>query len=90
MTVDPMEGVSSNSSTTAAGEAAQLPRRAASRRADVAMCKLADRLGDTLHDTTGNGVDVRATRSIGDEPWLTGVFVDGGTCVLHLRLGVRC
>jgi hypothetical protein len=66
MTVDPMEGVSSNSTTTAAGEAAP-----------------------TLHDTTGYGVGVRAMRSIGDEPWLTGVFVDG-TCVLHLRLGVRC
>jgi len=90
LTVDPMEGVSSNSTTTAAGEAALVPRRAASRRADVAMCGLGERLGDTLHDTTGNGVSVRVMRSVGDEPWLTGVFVDGGACVLHLRARVRC
>jgi hypothetical protein len=89
MTVDPIEGVTSNSTTTAAGEAAPAPRRAASRRGAVAMCELADRLGDTLHGTAGNGVGVSVMLSIGDEraQCLTGVFVDGG-CI-HLRAGVR-
>jgi hypothetical protein len=53
------------------------------------MCELGDRLGDTLHDTAGNGVGVSVMLSIGDEPWLTGVSVDGGACVLHLRAGVE-
>jgi hypothetical protein len=90
MTVDPMEGVSSNSTATAAGEAAQVPRRAASRRADVAVCWLGERLCDTLHDTAGNRVGVWVMRSVGDEPWLTGVFVESGAHVLHLRAGARC
>lgn len=58
MTVDPIEGVTSNSTTTAAGEAAPAPRWAAFRRGAVAMCELADRLGDTLHGMAGNGVGV--------------------------------
>jgi hypothetical protein len=55
------------------------------------MCELGDRPGDTPHDTAGNGVGVSVMLSIGDEcsQWLTGVFVDGGACVLHLRAGVR-
>jgi hypothetical protein len=49
-------------------------------------------LGDTLHDTAGNGVGVSVMLSIGDECWqsLTGVFVDGSACVLHMRTGVQC
>jgi hypothetical protein len=81
MTVDPIEGVSSNSTTTAAGEAALVPRR---------VCGLGERLGDTLHDTAGKGVGVWVMRAVRDEPWLTGVFVQSGADVLHLRAGVRC
>jgi hypothetical protein len=53
------------------------------------MCELADRLGDTLHGTAGNGVGVSVMLSIGDEraQCLTGVFVAGGR--IHLRAGVR-
>lgn len=89
--MDPIEGVTSNSTTTAAVEAAPVPRWAASRRRAVPMCELADRLGDTLHGTAGNGVGVSVMLSIGDEraQCLTGVFVDGGACALHLGAGVR-
>jgi hypothetical protein len=78
-----------NSTTTAAGEAAPAPGRATSRHGAVAMCELADRLGDTLHRTARNGVSVPVMLSIGDEraQCLTGVFVAGG-CI-HLRAGVR-
>jgi hypothetical protein len=91
MTVDSIEGVTSNSATTAAGEAAPAQRWAALRRRAVAVCELADRLGDRLHGTVGNGGGVSVMLSIGDErsQWLTGVFVDGGACVLHRRAGVR-
>jgi hypothetical protein len=89
MTVDPTGRVTSNSTATAAGEAAPPTCWAASRREAVDMCELGDRRGDTLHDTAGNGVGVSVMLSIGDEPWLTGVSVDGGACVLHLRAGVQ-
>ena len=44
MTVDPIEGVTSNSTTTPTGEVAPAPRWTASRGGAVAMCELADRL----------------------------------------------
>jgi hypothetical protein len=91
MTVDPIEGVTTNSTSTATGEAVPAPRWAASRLGAVAMCEQADRLGDMLHDTAGNGVGVSVMLSIGDErsQWLTGVFVDGSASVRHMRAGVR-
>ena len=87
--MDPIEGVTSNSTTTAAGEAAPAPCRAASRRGAVALCELADRLGDTRYGTAWNGVGVSVMLSFGDEraQCMTGVFVAGGR--IHLRAGVR-
>jgi hypothetical protein len=67
MTVNPIEGVTSNSTTTAAGEVPPAPRWAASRRGAVATCELADRLGDTRHGTARNGVGVSVMLSFGDE-----------------------
>ena len=88
-TVKPTGRVTRKSTATAAGETAAAPRWAASRREAVAMCELADRLGDMLHDRAGNGVGVGVLLSVGDEPWPAGVVVDGGACVLRLRAGVR-
>jgi hypothetical protein len=90
MTVDPIENVTSNSTTTAAGEVAPAPRRAASRRGAVAMCELADRLHNTLHSAAANREDVRIMLTIGEQPQsLTEADVNDGAGVLRPRTGVR-
>jgi len=90
MTVDPIKGLTSNSTTTPAGEAAPAPRWTASRRAAVAMCELADRQHNTLHSAAGDREDVRIMLTIAEQSQsLTEADVNGGVGVLRPRTGVR-
>jgi hypothetical protein len=85
-----LEGVTSNSTTTAAGEVAPPPRWAASRHGAVAMCELADRLHNTLHSAAGNHEDVRIMLSIVQQSQsLTEADVNGGAGVLRPRTELR-